>query len=314
METPSGPVEGERDLGKILNVLIIVVILVGAGLIGYVAYSNSTAHKAPTPATIKAGDKVTMNYIGRLPDGRVFDTSLYSVATNNGTYPKSLTFSVRTNTTYKPFDMTAGNYGSGGTIKGFALGVIGLQNGTHAFIDVASDEGYAVNPSFVRTLNVVENISSIETMTELEFESQFGQAPILNHVYSHFFWHWNVIVVDDTAGTVVLKNTPTVGQVVYPFGNPSLTPSTGWPVAVIGYDGSANGGNGLITLRHDIGPEDVYNLKGTDIDGKTFILTGYNATAGTLTIGLNDTSSGYNSELTGRRLIFEVTILKVETA
>ncbi len=314
MESPSGPVEGGRDPRKILNVLIVVFILVGAALIGYVAYSNSTAHKAPAAQTIKAGDKVTMDYIGRFADGRVFDTSLYSVAIDNGTYPKSLTFTARGNTSYKPFDMTAGNYGSGGTIKGFALGVIGLHNGTHAFIDVAPDEGYAVNPSLVRTLNIVENISAIETMSELEFESRFGQAPILNHIYSHFFWHWNAVVVDDTAGTVVLKNEPTIGQVVFPFGNPSTTAATGWPVIVDNYDPSAFGGNGQITLRHDLGSEDVYNLKGTDIDGKTFILTGLNSTAGTFTIGLNDTTSGYNSELTGRELIFEVFILKVASA
>ena len=315
METQSGSSEEKRNPQTIFLALIIVVILVGGGLIGYVLYVNASAPNAPEPSVIAAGDKVTMNYIGRLPDGRVFDTSIYSVAKDNGTYPKSLTFSLRANTTYTPFSMTAGNYGSGGTIKGFALGVIGMHNGTHAFIDVPPSEGYPVNPSFVKELNLVENISAVETMTETQFVQTFGSDPILLHTYTHFFWGWNVVVEDVTASVVVLKSDPTIGEVVYPFGNPSSSTSPGgWPVIVEAYDPTANNGNGKITIRHDISQEDVFFVKGTDIDGLTFVLTGYNAVNGTFTISKNDSSAGYNGELAGRQLIFEVFILKVEKA
>lgn len=313
MESQSQPAEGEKSPRTIFLTLIIVAILVAGGLIGYVLYVNANAPGTESPALIKAGDKVTMNYVGRLPDGRVFDTSLYSVAKDNGTYPKSLTFALRANTSYTPFTMTAGNYGSGGTIKGFALGVIGMHNGTHAFIDVSSDEGYSVNPVFVKQLNIVENVTAVETMTETEFLSSFGTSPVLLHTYTHFFWGWNVVVVDISSSMITLKNEPTIGQVVHPFGNPSLTPSTGWPVVVQAFDPTANDGNGKITIRHDISSSDVYFKKGTDVDGSTFILTGVNATNGTFTIGKNDSNSGYNSELTGRQLIFEVWIVKVET-
>lgn len=315
METQTGSAEEGRNPRTIFLALIIVVILVAGGLIGYVLYANATAPTAPSPALIQAGDKVTMNYIGRLPDGRVFDTSIYTVANDNGTYPKSLTFTLRANTSYKPFPMIAGNYGQGGTIKGFALGVVGMHNGTHAFIDVPPGEGYAVNPGLEKNLKIVENVSAVETLTETQFISTFGTDPILFHTYTHFFWGWNVVVVDDTASTVVLKSEPTVGQVVYPFGNPSSpTAPGGWPVIVQSYDPAANGGNGQITIRHDLSPEDVYFVKGTDIDGKTFVVTGYNAVNGTFTISKNDPDSGYSGELAGRELTFEVFILKVEKA
>jgi PBP1b-binding outer membrane lipoprotein LpoB len=36
--------------------------------------------------TVKTGDKISVDYIGSLPDGKVFDTSIYSVARENNLF------------------------------------------------------------------------------------------------------------------------------------------------------------------------------------------------------------------------------------
>jgi FKBP-type peptidyl-prolyl cis-trans isomerase 2 len=58
----------------------------------------------------------------------------------------------------------------------------------------------------------------------------------------------------------------------------------------------------------------VYNVKGQDIDGVEFVVSGFNATNGTFEISQVDTTKGYNGELAGRTLFFEVTIVKVTAA
>ncbi len=77
-------------------------------------------------ASVKAGDTVSVNYVGALPDGTVFDSS-----SAHGGQP--LTFTV----------------GSGQLIKGFDEGVIGMQVGGERKITIPPDLGYgaqAVGP------------------------------------------------------------------------------------------------------------------------------------------------------------------------
>lgn len=314
MESPPKSTE-KRDIGKILMVLLIAAIVLSVGAISYIVYTNSQATKSLTLPAIKSGDKVMMNYIGRFADGRIFDTSIQSVGYNNALYPKSLTYSARANASYAPFNMTAGNYGQGGTIRGFALGVIGLHEGDHAIIDVKASDAYPVNKSYVHTLQVHQELPVIETMTDLQFASSYGQTPSVGQVYKHFFWGWNVFVVSDQGGIVYTRQDPLIGQVVYPFGNSSdpLNPS-GWPVTVDSYDPSAYGGLGSIQITHGVTAADVYEVRGIDIDTSKFVVSEFNSTAGTFQISKSDSSTGYNGEIAGRELFFEVTIMKVTPA
>jgi FKBP-type peptidyl-prolyl cis-trans isomerase 2 len=314
MESPPNPTE-KRDNTKIVIALLIAVIVVSVGAISFVLYTNSRATKSLTVPTIAAGDKVMMNYIGRFADGRVFDTSFQSVGVNNALYPKSLTYSARANDSYAPFNMTAGNYGQGGTIKGFAMGVIGLRQGDHAIIDVKAGDAYPVKSQYVQTINLHQHIGVLEFMTDGQFTTTFGTTAVPGQVYKHPFWGWDVAVVSDQAGLVSIRQDPTVGQVVYPFGNPNdIANPSGWPVTVESYDPSAYGGQGLIVLGHAVSQSDVYEVKGADSDGSTFVVSGFNSTAGTFQISKSDTSTGYNGEIAGRELFFEVTIIKVTLA
>jgi len=298
-----------------VTVLFVVAIIVVLGFVVFVAYNGMKTNTANTSEPIVSGETITLNYTGTLPDGRVFDTSILSVAMNDALYPKSLTFTQKSNDTYVPFEMVAGKYGSGGTIKGFALGVIGMRVNERKTIEVKPEDGYAVNQSMIETIPLNQTVPATETVTDTMFMSLFGTDPVLMDILPHYKWKWDVQVIRYIAGFVTFRSFPTVGQTVYPFGNPTDADSPmGWGCVVESYDPQAYGGIGTISVRHMVSAQDVYYIKGTDFDKSTFILSGYNATAGTFQIHRSNSDTGYNGELAGRTLYFEVTILTVKTS
>jgi len=301
-----------RDPAKMVMALIVVAIVVAVGAIGYVIYTRG-GDSGEAQRTIVSGDIVTLDYIGTLPDGRVFDTSILSVAYDDANYSKSLTFTLRDNDSYEPFEMTAGNYGSGGTIKGFALGVLGLQAGDQKTIEVAPEDGYALLPAMLTTFNVTDQVPITELMTVSQYRSFFGVEPIELDVESHPFWEWDVLVAEVSGGFVTIKSQPTIGQSVYPYGNPnSETDPSGWEIRVVGYDPSADGGIGEITIQNMVSAEDVYNVMGTDSSDNAIIIWSFDEVSQTFQVHSSDSDYGYNAEVSGRTLFFEVTIVKVE--
>jgi len=304
-----------RDPQKMLMALVIAGIVISVGAIGYVLYSGAGASHVQSSRAIAVGDSVELNYIGTLVDGRVFDTSLQNVANDNVLYPKSLTFTNRGNSSYTVFTMTAGAYGtSGGTIKGFALGVIGMHVNETKLIEVLPQDGYAVDPTMIQTKDIVEEIPATETFSSSDFVTRFGIEPILMRTVQHFFWGWDARIVNTTSALVTIKYLPTVGQVVYPYGDPNGASPSGWPVIVESFDPSASDGVGKVVIRHVLSAANVYNVKGTNADDVEFVVSGFNATDDTFEMSLVDASKGYNGELAGRTLFFEVTIVKVTAA
>jgi len=304
-----------RDTQKVFMALLIAGIVVSVGAIGYVLYSGSGGSHIQSTRAIASGDSVDLNYVGTLADGRVFDTSLSYVASDDVSYPKALTFSHRENTSYTVFTMTAGNYGAGGTIKGFALGVIGMHVNDTKLIEVQPADGYAVDPTMIATKNLVEEIGATETFSAQSFADRFGVEPILMRTVTHFFWGWDAQIVYISSAQVTIRLMPTVGQVVYPFGSPDDpdVPS-GWPVVVESYDPLANGGTGSIVIRHQLASTDVYHVRGFDFDGVEFVVSDVNLMNGTFQVHKVDTANGYNGELAGRTLFFEVTVVKITPA
>ena len=300
-----------RNPTRMILVLIVAVIVVAVGAAGYAAYTGGS-HKGGPPRAIISGDSVTLNYIGTLPDGRVFDTSIASVAEDNANYSKSLTFTLRSNDTYKPFTMTAGNYGSGGTIKGFALGVIGMHVGDQEVIEVPPEDGYPLIPMMLSTVNVTDTLPITQVMTVDQFRAAFNVEPIAMNVLTHPFWQWNVLVVSVSGGFVTIKSQPVLGESVFPYGNPNSANSpSGWEVKIVGYDPTADGGVGRITIRNMVTAADVYNMKGEDSSGNALIVWSFDETNQSFQIHHSDSAIGYNAEVAGRTLFFEVTIVKV---
>ena len=302
-----------RDPTRVFLALIAVSVVLSVGVVGYVVYDNAQGQTTSTSYPIEMGDVVTLNYIGMFSDGRVFDTSLPEVASDDVQYPKSLTFTLRDNESYTPFDMTAGKYAvEGGTIKGFALGVLGLTIGDTHTIEVPPEDGYAVDLSMIDTVQVTEHLNATEIMPESNFKALFNIEPVVMDFVPHFKWKWDVLVVEVSMGVVTFKHAPTIGQVVYPFGDPSDDEDpAGWACVVESFDPGASDGAGEVVVRHLVTEADVYAVKGVMYTGQVFILSGYDSVNETFEIHRSNPETGYNGEISGRTLYFKVTIVFV---
>lgn len=77
------------------------------------------------------GDSVSVNYVGKLEDGTVFDTSEKEAAVEAGIYNEMRD--------YKPLTFTVG---AGQMIKGFDEGVVGMKVGEEKTLEIPPDEAY----------------------------------------------------------------------------------------------------------------------------------------------------------------------------
>jgi len=84
-----------------------------------------------TSKRIEKGDTVSVNYVGRLEDGTIFDTSVKEAAIEAGIYNQMRN--------YEPLTFTVG---AGQMIKGFDEGVIGMQVGEEKTLTVPPEEAY----------------------------------------------------------------------------------------------------------------------------------------------------------------------------
>lgn len=238
-----------KAVTNILIILLIVILLLSASSVVILSTIGQTA----TPARkVVNGDTIKVNYIGRLapPDGRVFDTSIYSVASNNALYPKSLSFSLRQNTSYTPLQFVVG---SGSLIPGFESGVLGMTLNETKTIVVPPSQGYGVmnlSKVFSFSLNQTEPMYAI--MNQTAFLSTYNVTPIVNLALTDPTWGWpaRVIEVNTDADLVEVQNMPSVGDRLAVFGTPDAANPTGWYADVVSIDSTANGGLGIITIHH----------------------------------------------------------------
>lgn len=80
---------------------------------------------------IEKGDTISVDYIGKLEDGTVFDTSEKEAAIEAGIYNE--------NRDYKPLTFTVG---AGQMIKGFDEGVVGVKVGEEKTLKIPPEEAY----------------------------------------------------------------------------------------------------------------------------------------------------------------------------
>jgi FKBP-type peptidyl-prolyl cis-trans isomerase 2 len=294
-----------KDAKAITNVLFIILIVVLLLSASSVVILLTIGHNA-TPATkVAIGDTIKVNYIGRLADGRVFDTSFYSVASNDALYPKSLSFGLRANTTYTPLEFTVG---SGNLIKGFESGVIGMSlNQTKTFA-VPPNLGYGLmNLTRMLTFSLTETAPVFMSMNQTVFHQTYNVTPLVALTLTDPTWGWSsrVIFTDANADLVTVQNMPTVGDRLTIDGTPNASTPTGWYADVVSIDSTANGGSGIIVIHHLLTASDAGRIQGVDIFGN-FILDQIDPSNGTA-------RKNYNDELVGVTIYFTVTLYSFVT-
>lgn len=84
-----------------------------------------------TSKRIENGDIISVDYIGKLEDGTLFDTSVKEAAIEAGIYNQRRD--------YKPLTFTVG---AGQMIKGFDEGVVGMRVGEEKTLTIPPEEAY----------------------------------------------------------------------------------------------------------------------------------------------------------------------------
>ncbi|HUL39354.1 MAG TPA: FKBP-type peptidyl-prolyl cis-trans isomerase [Methanomassiliicoccales archaeon] len=294
-----------KALTSTVLIVLIAILMISASSVAVLLYTGSKSAQGPTSQVVAVGDTVKVDYIGRLSDGRVFDTSLWDVASNNALYPKSLSFTLRAQSAYTPLQFTVG---SGQMISGFDSGVVGMSVGETKVITVPPDQGYGeLNASrlVTRPLLVVAPVYDITNYTV--FYQVYSMVPKVGMVVQDPLYGWDILVVDANSDSdvVLLMNMPMVGQKYAVYGEPDASPSTGWWAEIVRVDSSADGGNGIIEIRNLLTNADAGMIEGYDL-----------ATASTFYVDMVDQSAGtyrmnYNSELVGQTLYFTVTVVEI---
>lgn len=278
--------------------LVAVLIIACAAGGGYYWYSQKKEEEKKE-LYVEMGDKVVVDYIGRFSDGSVFDTSNYSVAVDNVSYPKSPSFKMREASDYQPLRVKVGTAPEGEyitVIEGFREALLGMKVGDKKTAIVPPEKGYGFkDPSLIVEKTLIESIQMRYEWNESKFTDYFGKSPLDGLVVKDPKWGWNVTVFATYGDRVIFYFTPEPGEIVSPFG---------WEIKVLSIDSTANNGSGEIKIQHLIKPSQIGKLRAQDFEGRDFYLISLNPKAGTFTID-------YNEQTRGNTLIFTITLLNI---
>ena len=301
----------------VLPIVLIVLVIAGAGVgTGLLYEYNHPKSGTPLP-TVQIGDNITVNYIGEFgagpQQGRVFDTSFYSVATNNVSYPKSLEFAYRGSASqYTPLAVHVGPSGSytigslsfGTVVPGFWQGLLGLSVNHTTAITFPSSEGYGPVISACTVVRpLVTNLPVFLPLTLAAFQKSYPNVnATAGVVFTDPAYGWTDVVFSANATAVVVENMPPMGWHV---------PGVGWADVVTGVSSTS------ITLTNELTTSNaglVLGHSNSTVCGSTrFIVTGVDPAAGTYTVQYDYSSSGgsVNAELQGATFTFIVTVVKI---
>ncbi len=279
--------EGLSAFRQVLVLLVAMGVLLAAFYLIYV--------KQPPPSvtrrTAEQGDTVEIVYIGTFADtGKVFDTSRRSVAIDNVSYPKAVSFQWRSGWQNFTFQI-----GSGNAIKGFDEGVRGMAVGDVKRIVVPPEDGYGpLDLSKVFERPLLQEVPVRATMNESAFQERFGIAPSDGLIAIDPFWRWNV-TVSVSNNIVTTTNSPSIGDRVRPY--------EAWGARVVNIDDAANDGTGIIDVQHDLAERDAGNILAMD-GGQEFIVSSVDVLRGVYV-------ANYNREVVGRTLVFDITMASI---
>jgi FKBP-type peptidyl-prolyl cis-trans isomerase 2 len=293
----------KAGLSKAMLAIIVVVLLLASSSVAVLL----TMQGSGSGEAVASGDYVTVNYTGTvLIQGvpKVFDTSLWDVATDNSTYLKTAWFTAKAQSSYT----TLSYYASGGTvITGFDQGVLGMKVGETKVIEIPPSQGYGNMVSTkLTTFDINGTAPVFVTTTPAKFLSTFGVSATTGLTVTDPTYKWPITVlnVDTNAGVVLYQNSPTLNALYHIYGSSSASVVAGWNITITSIDTTVNHGEGLIKFTHNISNADSWNIQG------------YQGT--TLFILINvDTATGkavqnFNSPLVGQTMTFKVTLVALK--
>ncbi|MGH7341770.1 MAG: FKBP-type peptidyl-prolyl cis-trans isomerase [Candidatus Rokuibacteriota bacterium] len=171
----------------------------------------------PTTNLVHNGTRVSMDYVGFLESNQVFDTSMWSVASQGlEKWPDFANSSAsRHQPDYNPLQLTVG---TGQVIKGWEIGLQNMSLGQGKALIIPPELAYG--RFFEQVLNLSEEIPIYNETTQSGFTASFGEAPTIDAEYKHPLYGWTVRVVDidNVSLDVVLQHLPQESEDYKPYG------------------------------------------------------------------------------------------------
>ncbi|MDQ1252771.1 MAG: hypothetical protein QG646_1903 [Euryarchaeota archaeon] len=151
------------------------------GSVNKSAASEGSVNKsvAGEGSTVKLGDTVNVDYVGKLQNGTIFDTSKEDVAKQAGLYDSNRTY------TPLPFQV-----GSGQVIEGFDQGVIGMKVGEEKTLTIPPEKAYGeYNKSMIVPIPL-ENVSQ-DFQAGQKIQTLYGTVTVLEVNQTHALIDFN---------------------------------------------------------------------------------------------------------------------------
>ncbi len=261
--------------------------------------------------TVKSGDKISVDYVGRLENGKVFDTSIESVAKENNI--------LITGREYKLLNFTVGK---GGVIKGFDEGVVGMKVGETKILTISPEKGYGqIDPGAIQVLPIIQDVRATTTFPKVlevpvyQFEGTFGKNHTVGDIVTLPRTNIN-LTVQNVSANVTLSYNLKVGNNITSSGVP-------WNETVLKIDDKN------ITIKHDVKKnETIQFFQGAPWNSTVINVSDDNITlrhnaiqdtelptmfGGVMKLHFNETSIilDQNHKLAGKTLIFNVTLRSI---
>lgn len=272
-------------------------------LAAIILFSGCVGQKA-----VKTGDKISVDYTGSLEDGKVFDTSIYSVARENNLFTPGRE--------YKPLNFTVGK---GEMIQGFDEGVVGMKVGETKTLTILPEKGYGlINPLLIQAYPIIQEVPTrfprvIEIPID-QFEGTFGTGHKIG----------NIVTIPRTAINLTIQNITANVSLSYNFKVGDQIPSNApWNETVVKIDDKN------ITVEYSVKKNEIIQFPNVPWNTTVVEVKNMNITLrhnpipdtmiptirGMMSVHFNETSiiMDQNPELAGKTLIFNVTVRSIES-
>ena len=268
-----------------------------------------------TGQTVKKGDNISVNYVGSFQDGKVFDTSIESVAKANDIFTPGAT--------YEPYNFSVGKTPSE-AIEGFDEGVIGMKVGETKNLIIPPEKAYPINPNKIQVIPIIDKIPTITIIPREikvpagQFEQVFGPTHSVGNTVQIPDSNINITVTNITS-EITLKYDLNVGSIIWSANAP-------WNETVIKIDDKNISIKPIVKINDTIKlPNSPYNSTVVDMNDENITLR-HNPIPETTAelpdmfgqmvptkIRFNETSitMDQNPEVAGKTLLFNITLVSI---